>query len=224
MSEPSGEGLTEARQATERYEHSESEVDAARRERKEATEARRRTYELTQDDPIFGDLPDSAKDSTPELRERRRWQQDKRQHADEAERAAQEKVDELWIKHKGIEKEYLRLTVGPRVEGSKLRHEEYKLRATLSSASVVGIAVTSGLLLPPDRYHYTSILVLSFIALFVSMVLNLRSMQEVSDYVEGTLITGGEVRSKGIKLWLTSNTLIVGLIFFAIFIVLNLLS
>lgn len=48
-------------------------------------------------------------------------------------------------------------------------------------------------------------------------------LQDVSDYVEGTLITGEEVRSEGIKLWLTHNTLIIGLIFFAIFMVLNLL-
>ncbi len=223
MSEPSGERQSEARQAAEEYERSKAELDAAIREHKKATEAQRHAYMATEDHWFFGDFPDNYQDKTPELEQYRREQRERRQPADEAVRAAQERVDELWTRHKGIEREYLRSTVEPRVEGSKLRHEEYKLRATLSSASVVGIAATSGLLLPSDRY-YTWLLVLSFSALFVSIVLNLRSMQDVSDYVEGTLITGEEVRSVGIKLWLTHNTLTVGLIFFAIFMVLNLLS
>lgn len=223
MSEPSGERLSEARQAAEDYERSKAELDAAIREHKKATEAQRRTYMATEDHWFFGDFPDSYKSITPEQKQYLREQRERRQPADEAERAAQERVDELWTRHKGIEREYLRSTVVSRVEGSKLRHEEYKLRATLSSASIVGIAATSGLLLPSDRYYHTWLLGLSFLALFVSIVLNLRSMQDVSDYVEGTLITGEEVRSEGIKLWLTHNTLTIGLIFFAIFMVLNLL-
>lgn len=223
MSEPSSERLSESRQADEEYERSKAELDAAIREQKEATEAQRRTYEVTQDHWFFGDFPDSYQDDTLELTQYRREQRERRRPEDKAVRAAQERVDELWRRHKVIEREYLRSTVEPRVEASKLRHEEYKLRATLSSASIVGIAATSGLLLPSDRY-YIGILVLSFLALFVSIVLNLQSMQDVSNYIEGTLITGEEVWSVGIKLWLTHNTLTIGLIFFAIFMTLNLLS
>ncbi len=223
MSEPSGERLSESRQAAEEYERSKAELDAAIREHKKATEAQRHAYMVTEDHWFFGDFPESLKNTTPEQKKYLREQRERRQPADEAERAAQERVDELWRRHKGIEREYLRSTVEPRVEGSKLRHEEYKLRATLSSASIVGIAATSGLLLPSDRY-YIWILVLSFLALFVSIVLNLQSMQDVSDYVEGTLITGEDMRSVGTKLWLTHNTLTLGLTFFAIFMVLNLLA
>jgi hypothetical protein len=107
------------------------------------------------------------------------------------------------------------------VEAEKLRFEEHKLRATLSSASVVGVAATSGLLLP-DRPSYVTVLGIAFLCLFISTVLSLRAMKETSDYIESTLISRDIRQQGGLRILLTRHTFTAGLVFFALFVVLNL--
>ena len=109
----------------------------------------------------------------------------------------------------------------PRVEAAKLRFEEHKLRATLSSASIVGIAATSGILLP-DHPSYGAVLAFAFLLLFVSTILSLSAMKKTSNYVEGTLISGNADPLAGLRAWLIRHTFTIGLFVFASFVMLNL--
>lgn len=123
-------------------------------------------------------------------------------------------------------KELQEATVEPRVEAAKLRFEEHKLRATLCTGSIVGIAATSGILLPDtpsDTPSYIWVLGVSFLSLFVSMVLSLRAMKVTSEYVEKTLIVKTVDEPGGIFLWLTRHSFTAGLVVFAAFVVLNLM-
>ena len=119
--------------------------------------------------------------------------------------------------------EYAEATVEPRVEAMKLWFEEHKLRATLSSASIVGIAATSGILLP-DHPSYVAVLVVAFICLFVSTFLSLSAMKKTSGYVEETLLTGAVAEPRGLLAWLTRHTFTIGLIVFSVFVILNLVT
>ncbi len=114
-------------------------------------------------------------------------------------------------------------TVEPKVEAMKLRFEEHKLRATLSSASIVGIAATSGILLP-DRPSHVVVLGIAFFCLFVSTGLSLSAMKKTSGYVENALVSGVTAESRGLLAWLTRHTFTIGLTVFGAFVVLNLMS
>jgi len=122
-----------------------------------------------------------------------------------------------------LSEEYAEATVEPRVEAEKLRVEEHKLRATLSSASIVGIAATVGLLLPPHP-SYVPVLGVAFVFLFVSTVLALEAMKEISSHVESTMISGTLPQRGRLRVWLTRHTFTIGLVVFAVFVVLNLLA
>jgi hypothetical protein len=160
-----------------------------------------------------------------EIAAREKRLEEHRQYAadleDEVRRASveEQKACEEWD---AASKELQEVTVEPRVEAAKLRFEEHKLRATLSSASIVGIAATSGILLP-DRPSYVVVLGVAFTCLFISTVLSLRAMKETSDYVEGTLISGDVAHPAGLLAWLTRHTFTAGLVLFGAFIVLNFL-
>ena len=88
------------------------------------------------------------------------------------------------------------VTVEPRVEGSKLSFEVHKLRATVSAASLVGIAAVSGVVLPSSPI-YIAVLCLSFVCLLISLVLSLGIMERIGRRIENALISGGEAEDKG---------------------------
>ena len=117
--------------------------------------------------------------------------------------------------------EFAEATVEPRVEAEKLRFEEHKLRATLSSASIVGIAATVGLLLPANP-SYVPVLGAAFVLLFVSTVLALEALKEISSHVESTMISGTLPKMGHLRVWLTRHTFTIGLVVFAGFVVSNL--
>ena len=112
---------------------------------------------------------------------------EERRAASEEEAEASRRVDVAREANEEANRAFLTATAEPRVEATKLRFEEHKLRATLSSASIVGIAATSGILLP-DRLEYLPVLAVSFLCLFLSTVLSLEAMKTIGEYVEKTLI------------------------------------
>jgi hypothetical protein len=83
------------------------------------------------------------------------------------------------------------LTVEPRVEGLKLRFEESKLQATLSTGLVVGLASVSKLLLPAEP-AYPWLSGLAYTAFLIALVSSLFEMRKISKYVENVLITSQE--------------------------------
>jgi hypothetical protein len=88
-------------------------------------------------------------------------------------------------------KELEEVTVEPRVEGLKLRFEENKLQATLSTAVVVGLATVSKLLLPSEP-AYAWLSWLAYAAFLVALVGSLFEMRRISRRVENVLIIGRE--------------------------------
>lgn len=113
---------------------------------------------------------------------------------------------------------YLAATAKPRVEAAKLRFEEHKLRATLSSASIGGIAATSGILLPDSR-SYVAVLEFAFPCLFASTILSLEAMKRVSQHVRDTVIRRTVDEPRDLRDWVAPNTFIIGLIGFAAYII-----
>jgi len=112
------------------------------------------------------------------------------------------------------------VTVEPRVEGSKLSFEVHKLRATVSAASLVGIAAVSGLVLPSGP-RFIPVLILSFGCLLTSLVLSLGIMERIGKRVEEALISGGEAEDKGVRAWIARWAFPTGIGVFLLFIVLN---
>ena len=146
----------------------------------------------------------------------REWQE-----AEEEERQALEELAKA-------SEEFATATVEPRVEAEKLRFEEHKLRATLSSASIVGIAATVGILFPSSPSSagpsYIVILGASFFCLFISAILALGAMNKISSRVESTMISADHKQPGRLHSWPSRHTFTVGLVIFAVFILLNLLT
>ena len=220
-----GHELQQSRQALERTQRAQEAIRAAAEARDQALRRLRLTYMAKLQ---IGGGAARARDQgadQEEIATREKQLEEYRQQAinleDEAQRAAAEEQEarEEWA---AASMELQQLTVGPRVEAAKLRFEEHKLRATLSSASIVGIAATSGILLP-DNPTYVGVLVTAFLCLFVSTGLSLRAMKETSGYAEGTLISGDVAHPAGTLAWLTRHTFTAGLVLFGAFVVLNLL-
>jgi hypothetical protein len=93
---------------------------------------------------------DKRENLDPEVEERRARIEQDEQAAIAKEEEANQALGRATEAYDSAYRKYLISTVEPRVEAAKLRFEEDKLRATLSSASIVGIAATSGILLPSD--------------------------------------------------------------------------
>lgn len=156
------------------------------------------------------------------LEERHRQAQDEAAAVDEEWKRAEEELELALAELAKATEEFAEATVEPRVEAEKLRFEEHKLRATLSSASIVGIAATVGLLLPKNP-SYVPVLGVAFVFLFVSTVLALDAMKEISSHVEGTMISATLPQTSRLRTWLTRHTFTLGLVIFGVFVVLNLL-
>jgi hypothetical protein len=107
--------------------------------------------------------------------------------AQEEEKAALEQVEPATLEYEAAKREFLISTVDPRVEAAKLQFQEHQLRATLSSASIVGIAATTGILFP-NNPNYLVFLGIAFAFLFTCMFFSLSAMNKTSDYVERSLI------------------------------------
>lgn len=166
---------------------------------------------------LSGVIPENHPEHAPLISQRK----EERRAANEEEAEASRRVDIAREAHEEANRAFLTATAEPRVEATKLRFEEHKLRATLSSASIVGIAATSGILLP-DRLEYLPVLAASFLCLFLSTVLSLEAMKTLGEYVEDTLIHGAADEPRGVVGWLTRHTFTLGLLVFAAFMVLNL--
>jgi hypothetical protein len=188
-----GHELQKSKRALERTQRAQEAVKAAAEDRERAQRLLRLTYET--EVLLVGNVA-RARDRGADQEEIEAREQELEAYRLEAtdleaawQKAAAEEQQAL-EEFAAASKELQELTVVPRLEAEKLRFEEHKLRATLSSASIVGIAATSGVLLP-DRSSYVVVLGIAFIfCLFVSTVLSLRAMKQTSDYVDGTLISG----------------------------------
>jgi hypothetical protein len=157
----------------------------------------------------------------PEVKERLRQLDDDWRVAESEETAALGVLETATNEHRDAPQEFLRTTVEPRVEATKLRFEEHKLRARLASASIVGIAATTGVLLS-SRPDYLTILGISFFCLFSSAVLSLGAMKRSSEFVREALIRRSVEEPGGVLAWLTRHTFTLGLIVFSAFMLLNL--
>lgn len=134
----------------------------------------------------------------------------------EKEKEALEQLKAATLAQEAAYREFLISTVEPRVEAAKLRFQEHQLRATLSSASIVAIAATTGILLP-NNPTYLVLLGIAFACLFTSIILSLSAMKKTSLYVERTLIRGDVDQPRGLHAFLTRHTFTIGLAFFTIF-------
>lgn len=101
-------------------------------------------------------------------------------------------------------KELKEVTVEPRAEGLKLRFEENKLQATLSTAVVVGLATVSKLLLPSEPV-YPWLSWFAYTAFLVALVGSLFEMRRITKRVENVLISGREEVGGGFKEKLNSG-------------------
>jgi hypothetical protein len=145
----------------------------------------------------------------------------------ENEKEALEQLKAATLAQEAAYREFLISTVEPRVEAAKLRFQEHQLRATLSSASIVAIVATTGILLPSNPTYLVFLvnlvfLGIAFVCLFTSIILSLSAMKKTSLYVERTLIRGDVDQPRGPHLFLTRHTFTFGLAFFTIFFCANL--
>jgi hypothetical protein len=130
------------------------------------------------------ELVKNIKQREEELKkERSRLKAEYRKAADEEKQALVELAE--------ASQELEELTVEPRVEGLKLRFEESKLLATLSTGVVVGLATLSKLLLPAEPV-YAWLSWLAYAAFLIALVGSLFEMRRISKRVENVLISGQE--------------------------------
>lgn len=142
--------------------------------------------------------------------------------ANTEEQEAQARLDQAQARLDQATAELAEVTVEPRVEGSKLSFEVHKLRATVSAASLVGIAAVSGVVLPSTP-KFIYVLCISFLCLLVSLVLSLGIMARIGKRIEDALITGGATEDTGIRAELAKWAFPAGIGVFLLFVVLNLL-
>jgi hypothetical protein len=218
--------ILRSRAALERTRKAEQAVGAAAEKRKRAQILRGLDSELGF---YFWAALDEArrKGKDPEeiarLEQRLHQAEDESATLDEEWKRAEEEEELALAELARATEEFAEATVEPRVEANKLRFEEHKLRATLSSASIVGIAATVGLLLPKNP-SYVTVLGIAFVFLFVSTILALNAMKEISSHVESTMISATLPQTGRLRVWLTRHTFTIGLVVFGVFVVLNLLS
>lgn len=200
-----GQDLAYRRRLLDEYENALRERDEAARQ---TGEARKHAAEIMGETQLLLAMGLEV-ELSPEQKRRR----EKVEGAEREERAAEEKVDEAL-------REFLQATIQPRVEGSKLKFEVHKLRATLGGASIVGIAAISGVVLPPEPDHVW-ILFSAFLALLLSVVLSLGSMERIGTYVENTLVIGHEPEALDVRSWIARWAFPAGIAAFLVFVTLN---
>lgn len=201
-----GQDLAHRRRLLEEYENAVRERDQATRR---TLEAHKHASEITGEADLMEGVFGVEMELSPEQKRRR----EKVKEAERKERTAEEKVEAALG-------EFLQATIEPRVEGSKLRFEVHKLRATLGGASIVGIAAVSGIVLPPER-DYLWILLSAFLCLLLSVVLSLGSMERIGTYVENTMVVGQKPETLDIRSWVARWSFPLGIAAFLVFVTLN---
>ena len=200
--------ILRSKESLERTRKAEQAVGAAAEKRKRAQILRSLDSEL--DFYLWAGLEEARrKGRDPEeiarLEERLRQAQDEAAAVDEQWKRAEEEEELALAELAKATEEFAEATVAPRVEAEKLRFEEHKLRATLSSASIVGLAATVGLLLSKNP-TYVPVLGVAFVFLFVSTVFALNAMKEISSHVESTMISATLPQTGRLRTWLTRHT------------------
>lgn len=117
------------------------------------------------------------------------------------------------------------------LEGTKLYFDIFKIQMTITIGSVGGTAAIASLFRP--NLHYPYLLIISLLALFVSLVVSLESARRISSGVYAVLGERDPDRirqfadsdSPKMRKWdkLSTRSLIAGLFFFALFAALNLI-